>query len=118
MAQSSTQISTYSQEPVDIASALSANLRVGLSSQDAALRLAKNGPSELQSAPPTPAWRRVLAQFQNPLIYLLLAAVGIALIAWGVDGFKGLPIDALVIAEVVLHSGTLSYLEEAKARVP
>ena len=58
----------------------------------------------------------MLGQFQNPLIYLLLAAVGIALIAWGVDGFKGLPIDAMVIAAVVLLNGTLSYLEEAKAR--
>ncbi len=88
----------------------------GLSSQEAAARLAKNGPNELQSAPPIPAWRRVLAQFQDPLIYLLLAAIVVALVAWGVEGWAGWPVDAIVIAIVVILNGALGYLEEAKAR--
>ena len=116
MTSSSTLDGAFSKEPTDIAAALVTNLEQGLSTQEAAARLAKNGSNELQSAPPDPAWRRVLAQFQDPLIYLLLAAIGIALIAWGVDRFKGLPIDALVIAAVVLLNGALGYLEEAKAR--
>jgi Ca2+-transporting ATPase len=29
-----------------------------------------------------PIWRKILAQFQDPLIYLLLAAVVISLVAW------------------------------------
>jgi P-type Ca2+ transporter type 2C len=116
MVNSSTQDAACSQKPADIAKALGANLAKGLSSQEAAARLAKNGPNELQSAPPLPAWRRVLAQFQDPLIYLLLAAIAVALIAWGVEGWVGLPVDAIVIAIVVILNGALGYLEEAKAR--
>ncbi len=116
MARSSNRDSASSKEPADIAKALGADLEKGLSTQEAAARLAKNGPNELQSAAPTPAWRRVLAQFQDPLIYLLLAAIAVALVAWGVEGWVGWPVDAIVIAIVVVLNGALGYLEEAKAR--
>jgi hypothetical protein len=33
-----------------------------------------------EEAPPVPIWRRILAQFRDPLIYLLLAAVVISLV--------------------------------------
>ncbi len=104
------------QEFADIATALHADIKLGLSTQEATTRLAKSGPNELQSAPPVSAWRRVLAQFQDPLIYLLLAAIAVALIAWGVEGWEGWPVDAIVIAIVVILNGALGYLEEAKAR--
>ena len=116
MASSNPRDSASSKEPADIAKALGADLEKGLSTQEAAARLAKNGPNELQSAPPTPAWRRMLAQFQDPLIYLLLAAIAVALVAWGVEGWVGWPVDAIVIAIVVVLNGALGYLEEAKAR--
>jgi Cation transporter/ATPase, N-terminus len=102
MASFSAADSVSSKELGDIAKALGADLDEGLTTQEAAARLAKNGPNELQSAPPTPAWRRVLAQFQDPLIYLLLAAIAVALVAWGVEGWVGWPIDAIVIAIVVI----------------
>ena len=88
----------------------------GLTAQESAARLLANGRNELQPEPPVPAWRRIMAQFQSPLIYLLLAAIAIALLAWGVEGFDGWPIDALVIAAVVLLNAALGYLEEGKAR--
>ena len=66
-------VSVCGKEPADIAKALGADLEKGFSTHEAAARMAKNGPNELQPAPPVPAWRRVLAQFQDPLIYLLLA---------------------------------------------
>ena len=116
MANSNTQDAAYSKEPVDIAKALNADPEKGLSTQEAATRLAKDGPNELKSAPPTPAWRRVLDQFQDPLIYLLLAAIAVALVAWGVEGWVGWPVDAIVIGIVVILNGALGYLEEAKAR--
>ncbi len=116
MGNASTPDSASSKEPADIAKDLGADLDKGLSTEEAAVRLAKNGPNELQSAPPTPAWRRVLAQFQDPLIYLLLAAIVVALVAWGVEGWVGWPVDAIVIAIVVILNGALGYVEEAKAR--
>jgi P-type Ca2+ transporter type 2C len=104
------------QEVADVLKAIQANAAEGLTAQEVRTRLLSNGRNELQSSPPVPAWRRALAQFQDPLIYLLLVAIAIALVAWGVDGFAGWPIDALVIAAVVLLNGALGYLEEAKAR--
>ena len=104
---------------VDVAEVLkvvNANSERGLTTEEAANRLLKNGRNLLGTAPKVPAWQRALAQFQDPLIYLLLGAVAIASLAWAVDGFKGLPIDALVIAMVVLLNGALGYAEEAKAR--
>ena len=56
-----------------VAAALEVDVEAGLSAQEAARRLAQNGPNELRATPRAPAWRRVLAQFQDPLIYLLLA---------------------------------------------
>jgi Ca2+-transporting ATPase len=99
-----------------VAAALGADVANGLSAQEAARRLAQNGPNELRAAPRAPAWRRVLAQFQDPLIYLLLAAVAIALLAWWVEGRVGWPVDAIVIAAVVLLNGVIGHMQEAKAQ--
>ena len=87
----------------------------GLTSSQASRRLAQDGPNELRSAPRQPAWRRVLAHFHDPLIYLLLAAIAIALVAWAIEGRIGWPIDAIVIATVVLINGVLGFVQEAKA---
>jgi len=99
-----------------VLSALAANAESGLSAAEAAHRLAQNGPNELRAKPHIPAWRRALAHFQDPLIYLLLAAVVIALIAWWVEGRVGWPVDAIVIAAVVLINAVISQVQQAKAQ--
>ncbi len=99
-----------------VAAALGVDVETGLSAQEAATRLAQSGPNELRAAPRAPAWRRVLAQFQDPLIYLLLAAVAVALVAWWVEGRVGWPVDAIVIAAVVLLNGVIGHVQEAKAQ--
>jgi len=100
----------------DVARMLDTDPDNGLSTHEAARRLARNGPNELRAAPPTPRWRRFLAQFQDPLIYLLLGAIAIALLAWLVEGRIGVPVDAIVIAIIVVLNGLLGYAQEAKAR--
>ncbi len=87
----------------------------GLSEEEAARRLAVDGPNELRTTPPVPTWRKVLAQFQDPLIYLLLVAIVISLAAWLIDGATGLPVDASVIAGIVLLNAVLGFTQEAKA---
>ena len=99
-----------------VARALGADLERGLSAAEAERRLAEQGRNELRGAPPQPTWRRLLAHFQDPLIYLLLAAIVIALAAWFLEGRAGWPVDALVIAVVVLLNGALGFMQEAKAR--
>ncbi|MDB5929399.1 MAG: ATPase, P-type (transporting), superfamily, subfamily [Polaromonas sp.] len=103
------------QDAGDLARSLGTDLDKGLTAQEAARRLAQDGPNELRAAPPVPTWRRLLAQFQDPLIYLLLAAIAVALVAWGVEGRVGWPVDAIVIAAIVLLNGVLGYAQEAKA---
>lgn len=60
-------------------------------------------------------WRRILAQFQDPLVCLLVGAVVIALAAWLIEGCEGWPIDALVIAAVLLLNAALGFIQESKA---
>ena len=80
-------------DAAEIAKALAVDPASGLSSAEAARRLAADGPNELRAAPPVPIWRKILAQFRDPLIYLLLAAVVISLVAWVLGGGDGWPVD-------------------------
>ncbi|RZL90447.1 MAG: cation-translocating P-type ATPase, partial [Variovorax sp.] len=103
------------KDAYEVARDFGADLDNGLTSQEASRRLSENGPNELRAAPRAPTWRRVLSQFQDPLIYLLLAAIAIASVAWAIEGFIGWPVDAIVIATIVLLNGVLGYVQEAKA---
>jgi Ca2+-transporting ATPase len=87
----------------------------GLSDEEAARRLAADGRNVLRGKKPVPVWRKILAQFQDPLVYLLLAAVAISLIAWIIDGADGTPVDAIVIAAIVVLNAVLGFMQEAKA---
>ncbi|MBM7506078.1 cation-translocating P-type ATPase [Agromyces aurantiacus] len=87
----------------------------GLSSAEAAARLAVHGPNELRSARRTPFWRRALAQVADPLILLLLAAVVVSVVAWLVEGAEGWPIDALVILGIIVLNAVLGLVQESRA---
>jgi P-type Ca2+ transporter type 2C len=99
----------------DVVRTVAGNTETGLSSQEALRRLADNGPNEIREVAATPTWQRILAHFQDPLIYLLIAAIVIALVAWAIEGRVGWPVDALVIAAVVIVNGILGFVQEAKA---
>ncbi len=103
------------QNAEDLVQQLGANIDQGLTSAEAARRLLEEGANTLRALPRAPAWRRLLAHFQDPLIYLLLAAIGIALLAWAIDGRQAWPVDAIVIAVVVLVNGALGFAQEARA---
>ncbi|MBZ2195049.1 cation-translocating P-type ATPase [Occultella gossypii] len=102
-------------DAVAVAATLDVDPALGLTSAEAARRLAADGPNELRSAPAVPLWRKILAQFQDPLIYLLLVAVVISLVAWLVEGAHGLPIDSIVITAVVALNAVLGFVQENKA---
>ncbi len=99
-----------------VAQRLGVDLVHGLSSADARLRLERDGPNELLAEPPLPAWRHLLSQFQDPLVYLLLAAVCITLLVWGAEGASGWPVDALVILFIVLLNALLGFLQESRSQ--
>ncbi|WP_426174216.1 cation-translocating P-type ATPase [Massilia sp. TWR1-2-2] len=99
-----------------IAQAVGADLANGLTSAEAARRLQQDGDNELRSSPRPPAWRRFLSHFRDPLVYLLIAAIGIALVAWWIDGRAGWPVDAIVIAAIVLLNAVLGFVQQSKAQ--
>jgi len=108
----------------DVAKALNVDPARGLSSEEAARRLEKFGPNQLAGAPPVPKWKKFLQQFQDPLVYLLLAATGISLVAWfieranaqpGAEGGEALPFDAIVIVLILIVNAVLGYIQEARA---
>ena len=106
-----------------VAQVLNVDPRTGLSSEEAKRRLDKFGPNELASAPPVSKWKKFLQQFQDPLVYLLLAATAISLVAWiiekvnaapGAEG-EALPFDSIVIVLILIVNAILGYMQEAKA---
>ncbi|MFA4840926.1 MAG: cation-translocating P-type ATPase [Agrococcus sp.] len=87
----------------------------GLTAEEVGERRRRWGANELDAAPPEPAWRRVVRQFADPLIVLLLVAVAISTAAWLFEGAHGAPVDAIVILLVVVANALLGYAQEAKA---
>lgn len=99
----------------EIAQALRTDCENGLGAAEAAQRLARGGANALRSVPPTPAWRRLLAQFHDPLIYLLLGAIVVTLVVWEIEGQAGWPFDAIAIALIVVLNAILGFVQEARA---
>ena len=80
----------------------------GLSTAEAEARLARHGRNRLPEARPRPAWLRLLLQFHNLLIYVLLASAAVTV--WLQDY-----VDAVVILAVVMVNAFIGYLQEGKA---
>jgi magnesium-transporting ATPase (P-type) len=105
----------WRRDAAAVAAELGTDVAHGLSSSDAAARLELYGPNELTAAEPVPGWRKFLAQFADPLIYLLLAAVVVSLAAWAAEGANGVPYEAVVIGVIVVLNAVLGYVQQARA---
>lgn len=80
----------------------------GLSQQEATARHEKHGANSLPEAPRRPVWLRLLLQFHNPMIYVLIGA-GVVTI------FLKDYVDAGVIFGVVLINAAIGFIQEGKA---
>jgi len=92
-----------------------ADLTCGLTTVEAAARLASVGPNTIDVRPAVPGWRKLIAQLADPLVYLLIGAAVISLITWAVEGADGVPFDALVIIVILIANAVLGYVQEARA---
>ena len=81
-------------------------------------RLDREGPNKLRSAPEVPRWRRLLSQFQDPLVVLLLAAVVVLLAVWLIEGSHGIPFETLAIISILLLNAVLGYVRRRKRNRP
>src|SRR5262245_50337506 len=98
----------YSLPPQEVAVGLRTDLERGLPADQVATLRSRYGLNELVEAPPVPLWRKVLRQFNELVIWLLVAASV-------VSGFLGDWTDALAILAIVLLNGFLGFLQEERA---
>ncbi|PZO13814.1 MAG: carbonate dehydratase [Burkholderiales bacterium] len=80
----------------------------GLTPAQAAERLAQHGPNRIEQVAHTSLWARVLRQFNNLLIHVLLVAALVTL--WLRDY-----LDAAVILGVVVINAIIGFVQEGKA---
>ncbi|MGZ8581830.1 MAG: cation-translocating P-type ATPase [Actinomycetota bacterium] len=106
---------SHALDATSVAHALDTDLERGLTTAQAAGRLAGVGPNVLREEPREPKWRRFARQFTDPLVMLLLAATVISAVVWLLEGAHGLPIDSIVIMAIVLLNSTLGYVQEERA---
>lgn len=98
----------HALEASQVLARLEADPERGLASDEVARRLARFGPNQLPAPPRRPAWLRLLAQFHNVLIYVILVAalVTAALGHW---------IDTGVLMAAVVVNALIGFVQEGNA---
>jgi P-type Ca2+ transporter type 2C len=117
---SSPQLNSPRSEPwrrstEEIIRELTSDAELGLSSSEALIRLERYGRNEIQGEAAVPQWRKFLGQFNDPLIFLLLAAVVVSFVAWILEGSEGTPFEVIVILSIVIVNAILGFVQEARA---
>ena len=87
----------------------------GLSAAEAASRLVTHGPNSLPVKAGESMLAKLLRQFSNPLIYILLAALAVDLVAWWREGAHGWPVESIAIGTILLLNSLLGMWQESKA---
>ncbi len=92
----------------EVAQHLNSNLETGLTSNEVTERQNRFGPNQLTGKKGKSAWMRFLQQFNQPLLYILLAA-GV------VTAFLQEWVESGVIFGVTLLNAIIGFLQESKA---
>jgi Ca2+-transporting ATPase len=109
--------SPYRASASQVTAALATDNVRGLSNSEAQRRLEQYGNNRLKSAPETPWWRRLLEQFENFLVIILLVAIVISVIEWLLQDPResALPYEAIVILAIVILNALLGFVQESRA---
>ncbi len=92
----------------EIVRLLEVNLSLGLGEQEVDRRQKVFGPNSVTARSGVPLWYKFLEQFNQPLVYILIAAVG-------VTAFLGEWVDSSVILIVVIINAIFGFIQESKA---
>ena len=84
------------------------DLSAGLTSDEAAARLARHGPNQLQEKGGEGPWRLFIAQFKSVMIWVLIAAAV-------VSGMLKEWVDTAAILAIVILNAVLGFIQEYKA---
>ena len=98
----------YQKNPEEVAESLETSLSEGLTSESAQTKLQTLGPNELKEQEGKSFLQKLLAQFSDFLILILIAAALISV-------FVGEAKDAIVIMSIVIVNALLGLYQEGKA---
>ncbi len=98
----------FALEVDDVAQRLGVDPAAGLSSVEAAARLAKDGPNELPAEKPVPGWRQFLSQYRNYMQVILVAAAALSLVI-------GQFTTALVVFLITVLNAVVGLRQQGKA---
>ena len=98
----------HALSPDETGRELQSPLEAGLSPDQAARRLAQHGPNELREAPRPGLWHKLLDQFNNFIILILIAAAAIS-------ALLGDWVEAAAILAIVVLNAVLGVVQEHRA---
>jgi Ca2+-transporting ATPase len=93
----------------EIVGRLAADPERGLTAAEAAARLARHGENRLREQPPEPRWWKLVRQFREVVVWILLVA---AVIAAATGDYA----DAAVIVAIVLVNALIGFFQEERAQ--
>jgi Ca2+-transporting ATPase len=102
------RVAWHALSPIGAAERLGVDPAVGLSSAEALARRERVGENVLREAPPPPLWQKLVRQFQEIVIWILLAAAVIS-------GLVGEWADAAAIAAIVIVNALIGFFQEERA---
>jgi P-type Ca2+ transporter type 2C len=108
--------SPYLEDVETLVHGLVSDTRAGLSSAQVQMRLCRDGANELRTQPVKLAWHYLLAQFRDPLVYLLLAAVAITLVTWSMVEGREWTVDAVVLTLIMLANALWGFFQETRSQ--
>ncbi|MCB9435655.1 MAG: cation-translocating P-type ATPase [Anaerolineales bacterium] len=97
----------------DVLKELNVQSAMGLTNDEAAKRLQQYGTNELYEPPPTSFWKRLLAQFNNFVIYILLFAAVVSFIISLRENH--VPYESAAILAIVALNTALGVVQEGRA---
>jgi Ca2+-transporting ATPase len=109
----------YSKDTGQSLQELGADANLGLTSAEAERRLARNGPNKLREAKKKSLFIRVLAQFKDFLVIILIAAAVISVISAAIENNGVLTFgdmkDAIIIVAILVINMIIGITQENKA---
>ncbi len=99
---------TYEGTTAALLADLAVDPTTGLTAAEAQARLARYGPNSLETEAKTPLWRRILEQFRDIMVIILIIAAIIS-------GFLGDWIEAVIILAIVVVNAILGVVQEGRA---
>jgi Ca2+-transporting ATPase len=87
----------------------------GLSPEEATRRMEEFGANQIREADAISPFRVLLAQFQSPLIYVLVVAAVLSVVVGLLPGVEPRYVDAVLILAILLANGLFGFVQDYRA---